>query len=219
MKNYSIFIIVLLSFLLMASFINCQPKANTQEELNKNPEKTEKDLLLERLRVKADSALIYSKSKGFDTKYCILIDFSIHSGRNRMFVWDFANDTIKYAGLCCHGYGNNANRGTQKVPKFSNEPGSLCSSLGRYKIGTRAYSSWGINVHYKLHGLDKTNSNAYRRIVVLHSHTPVPEKEIYPYHLPLGYSQGCPVVADGFMRKVDDLLKDTKKPMLMWLYY
>lgn len=219
MKSYSIFTIVLFSFLLMTSFINCQPKANAQEELNKKPEKSEKELLLEGLRLKADSALMYARSKGLDTTHCVLIDFRIHSGKNRMFVWDFANDTIKHAGLCCHGYGNEVNRGTPQTPKFSNEPGSLCSSLGLYKIGVRGYSNWGTNVSYKLHGLDKTNSNAYKRIVTLHSHTPVPEKEIYPQHLPLGYSQGCTVIADYFMREMDDFLKVMPKPVLMWIYY
>ena len=35
---------------------------------------------------------------------------------------------------------------------------SYCSSLGKYKVGIRSYSKWGINVHYKLHGLEATNN-------------------------------------------------------------
>jgi hypothetical protein len=37
-------------------------------------------------------------------------------------------------------------------------------------------------------------------------------------HLPLGISQGCPVICDDAMRKVDALLKVEKKPVLLWIY-
>ena len=37
------------------------------------------------------------------------------------------------------------------------------------------------------------------------SYTPMPETEVYPLHLPLGISQGCPVISDEVMRKVDRL--------------
>ena len=36
--------------------------------------------------------------------------------------------------------------------------------------------------------------------------------------LPLGISQGCPVISDEVMRKVDGLLKAEKKPVLLWVY-
>ena len=178
-------------------------------------EQTEKQSAFARLKVKADSAMLFCKEKGFNQEYCFLVDFSIHSGKNRFFIWDFANDTIKYASLCCHGYGQ---KSTQKTPVFSNVEGSYCSSLGRYKTGARSYSQYGINIHYKLHGLEKTNNNAFKRWVVLHSHTPVPDEEVYPRHLPLGWSQGCPVINDGIMKKVDQLLQKSKKPVLLWVY-
>ena len=133
----------------------------------------------------------------------------------RFFVWDFKGDSIKYSSLCAHGYGKES---TPKKPVYSNVEGSYCSSLGKYKVGIRSYSKWGINVHYKLHGLESTNSNAFKRYIVLHSYTPVPTLEIYPMHLPLGISQGCPVICDDAMRKVDALLKVEKKPVLLWIY-
>ena len=88
----------------------------------------------------------------------------------------------------------------------------------RYKVGIRAYSKWGINVHYKLHGLEPTNDNAFKRIVVLHSYTPLPATEVYPSHLPLGMSQGCPVICNETMRQIDVLLKAETKPVLLWIY-
>jgi hypothetical protein len=56
-----------------------------------------------------------------------------------------------------------------KKAKFDNRDDSHCSSLGKFKVGKRDYSSWGIKVKYWLDGLEDTNSNARSRVVVLHS--------------------------------------------------
>ncbi|NDV77415.1 murein L,D-transpeptidase catalytic domain-containing protein [Dysgonomonas sp. 511] len=205
----------LLTLLLILCFSMCSNASNPQIQERLDNELAEKQAAFSRLKAKADSAMVYCKTKGLNTDYCILIDFSIHSGKNRIFVWDFANDTIKYTGLCCHGYGQGS---TGAKPVFSNTEGSYCSSLGKYKLGIRSYSNYGINAHYKMHGLEKTNSNAFRRIIVLHSHTPVPDHEIHPRHLPLGWSMGCPVVSNRLMKDIDALLKKEKKPLLMWIY-
>ncbi|MDR2955354.1 MAG: murein L,D-transpeptidase catalytic domain family protein [Prevotella sp.] len=199
-------------------FVMCSQKGKENTDnatIEINAKLAEEQAAFARLKAKADTAKVFCKAKEFDLQHCILIDFSIHSGKNRFYVWDFENDTIKYQSLCCHGYGQES---TQSKPVFSNVEGSYCSSLGKYKIGARSYSNWGINVHYKMHGLDKTNNNSFKRWIVLHSHTPVPSHEIHPQHLPLGWSQGCPVINDDIMRKVDALLKATKKPMLLWVY-
>ena len=62
----------------------------------------------QRLKSKAHEAKAYCVSKGFSTNYCFLVDFSIHSGKKRFFVWDFKGDSIKYASLCAHGYGKDS---------------------------------------------------------------------------------------------------------------
>jgi len=90
------------------------------------------------------------------------------------------------------------------------------SSLGKYRIGKRGYSNWGINVNYKLHGLEASNSNAYKRIIVLHSWKDIPNDEVYPRGCPEGW--GCPAVSNDFMRKLDVLLKNSRKSVLMWVY-
>ncbi|WP_231427977.1 murein L,D-transpeptidase catalytic domain-containing protein [Pedobacter sp. Leaf250] len=163
---------------------------------------------------KINEALIFSKKNKMDTSICIMVDMSIHSGKNRIFVYDFNKKQITIEGLCAHGVGGGS---TATKPVFSNAIGSNCSSLGKYKIKGRSYSNWGINIHYKMYGLEKTNSNAFRRIVVLHSYTPVPNQEIYPQTL-FGQSAGCPVLADETMKKIDALLKNRKKPVLLWIY-
>lgn len=171
-----------------------------------------------KIKSKADSALLYAKTKGFDLDHAFLVDFSIHSGKNRFFIWDFKKDTIIHSSLCAHGMGNEHNRSTYTKIKFSNVEGSYCSSLGKYKTGKRSYSNWGINIHYKLHGLEATNNNAFQRIVVLHSYELVPNRETYPNHLPLGYSQGCPVINNVVMKEIDIMLQKKEKSVLLWIY-
>nr|WP_208600645.1 murein L,D-transpeptidase catalytic domain family protein [Pedobacter terrae] len=149
-----------------------------------------------------------------DTSIAVMVDMSIHSGKNTFFVYDFKQKKITIEGLCAHGVGGGS---TPIKPVFSNKEGSYCTSLGKYKVKGRAYSNWGIHVHYKMYGLEKTNSNAFNRIVVLHSYSPVPGQEIYPQTL-FGQSAGCPVLSDVTMKKVDTLLKNRKKPVLLWIY-
>jgi hypothetical protein len=86
---------------------------------------------------------------------------------------------------------------------------------GKYKIGTRDYSSWGINVKYWLHGLEESNESAVKRVVVLHSWNAVKNNEVYPKFAPLSW--GCPAVSNEFMEKLDTRLKKSEKPVLLWI--
>lgn len=79
----------------------------------------------------AEAALKYCKANGLRTDYCILVDFSVHPGKNRFFVWDFNKQEIVYSTVCEHGRGGNS---THMKPEFSNTPGSYCSSLGKYHV-------------------------------------------------------------------------------------
>ena len=187
------------------------------ERMEEERAEKERAAALAALARRASVAAAYCKEKGMNGDVCFLVDMSIHSGRHRLFVWSFKEDRVLFSGLCCHGMGGGS---TVSRPEYSNVEGSNCTSLGKYRLGIRSYSQWGINVHYKMHGLEAGNSNAYRRYVVLHSHTPMPDGEIYPRYLPLGYSLGCPVVSDNTMRRIDELLKgmNGRKPVLFWIY-
>lgn len=168
--------------------------------------------------VKASEALKYCKKNALNTDYCVLIDMSIHSGKNRLFVYDFKTQKITSSDVCSHGccdneWGSDESRTT---PIFSNTPESHCSSLGKYKIGARGYSNWGIHVNYKLHGLEASNSNAYKRAIVLHSWEMINDDEVYPNGVPEGW--GCPAVSNQTMRYLDKLFIESKKPVLLWIY-
>lgn len=168
-------------------------------------------------KAKADSAFLYCKKNKLDTNYVILVNMQIHSGKDRLVVWDFKGDSVLLKGLCSHGSCNGKTGPGYSYEKaiFSNKKGSYCSSLGKYKIGMRSYSSWGINVHYKLHGLQASNSNAFKRIVVLHSYDGVPNSPVYPEHVM--NSWGCPMVSNELMTLLDAHLKNHKNTLL-WIY-
>ena len=164
---------------------------------------------------KAIKAKQFCIENELNQQICLLIDFSIHSGKNRLFIYDFNLDSIIGKALCTHGFCDNLALKDTTI-KFSNVPESYCSSLGKYKIGKRGYSSFGIHINYRLHGLEKTNSNAFKRNIVLHSWDGLDDNEIYPLEAP--NSLGCPSVSNNKMRILDTLLKKSKKPMLMWIY-
>ncbi|WP_282787157.1 murein L,D-transpeptidase catalytic domain-containing protein [Flavobacterium croceum] len=162
-------------------------------------------------------AFDYCKQNNFDTGYYILIDLSIHSGKNRFFVYDFKDKKVLLQNLVTHGscdqYQENPSK-WQKA-KFDNRIDSHCSMKGKFKIGKRDYSAWGIHVKYWLHGLETTNKEAVQRVVVLHSWSEVDNQEIYPNVSPLSW--GCPAVSNEFMKLIDAKLKQSKKPVLLWI--
>jgi len=200
----------LLSFLLLTGTL-------TVYSFSRDSTPTEENIM--RMNEKAAEALAFCEANEYNTDFCILIDMKIHSGKYRMFVYDFNEKKVERKALCAHGCGKGDKMSSGEQPLFSNKEGSLLTSLGKYKIGARSYSQWGISVHYKMHGLESTNDNAFKRIIVLHSHTPVPAIEIYPVHLPMGWSYGCPVTDNDTMTYLDAKLKSSKKPVLLWIYY
>ncbi|HEV8285342.1 MAG TPA: murein L,D-transpeptidase catalytic domain family protein [Chitinophagaceae bacterium] len=154
---------------------------------------------------------VYAHQKGFSTKYCFLIDMSLPSGRNRFFVYDLEKNFVVYSGLVAHG---SCNEKFLSQAKFSNAPSSGCSSLGKYRVGAFYRGSYGKS--FKLHGLEYSNSNAYKRAVVLHGFSCVPNEEIYPRAL--CNSLGCTMVSNSFFDKLSRIIEQSQKPVLLWVY-
>jgi len=170
------------------------------------------------LEKKAKEAYEYCSKENLNTNYCILVNMNIHSGKNRLYVWDFTTNSIVKTGLCSHGCCDSAwgEDETKQDPQFSNIHESHCSSLGKYKIGKRGYSNWGIHVNYKLHGLEKSNTNAYDRFIVLHSWKMIGDQETFPEGTAEGW--GCPAVSNKLMKYLDKTFKKITKAPLFWIY-
>ncbi len=169
------------------------------------------------LSEKARIAQHYCSENNLNTEFCILIDMNIHSGKKRFHVWDFNKREIINSYLVSHGCCNNpwAEDYSKTSPQFSNIENSHCSSLGKYKTGERGWSSFGVHVNYRLHGLESSNSNANERDIVFHSWERVSDQETFPYGTPEGW--GCPALSNKAFTEIDAYLKDSR-PTLMWIY-
>ncbi len=159
---------------------------------------------------KIKEAKIFCRNNAYDTTVCFLLDLSIHNGRKRFFVYDMQKQTVLKSGLVTHGGCNT--RYLSQV-QYSNKPGCGCSSYGKYRVGSLYKGIFGDS--YKLYGLDSSNSNAYGRFIVLHSHRCVPEQEIYPNQI--CNSQGCTTVAPAFLKELEEMIAKKKRPVLLWV--
>lgn len=162
-------------------------------------------------------ALEFCQKEKFNEEYYFLVDLSVHSGKNRFFIYDFETNKVLDKNLATHGSCDQFEENPDKWEKvkFDNRVDSHCSMKGKYKIGNRDYSSWGINVKYWLYGLETSNKNAEKRVVVLHSWSAVKNKEVFPKYSPLSW--GCPAVSNEFMKKLDSRLQKSEKPVLLWI--
>ena len=153
----------------------------------------------------------YAIENGYSTQYCFLVDMSIPSGKKRFFVYDLETNSVVYSGLCAHGSCN-----TQFLDRarFSNATNCGCSSLGKYKVGEFYRGKYGKS--FRLYGLDNSNSNAYKRAIVIHGYDCVPDKEIYP--MVLCNSLGCVMVSYNFFDKLSRLIEKSDKPIVLWMY-
>jgi hypothetical protein len=167
-----------------------------------------KELL--KLQSKAVIAKIFTRQNYFDTSFCFFIDMSLPANHKRFFIYDLKSDSIRNSGLVTHG---NCNQLWLEGRKYGNEIGCGCSSLGKYKIGNPYYGKFGLA--FKLHGLDNSNSNAFKRYVVLHSHSCVPDSEVAEE---ICQSNGCPTVSSNFLKQLEPVIKTSKKPILLWIF-
>ncbi len=206
-------------FLLMASlsvvayFFWYKPKFSAKASaisFKVKKDETNKNALI-RLKQKAGDMALYAKQNHFSNQYCFMVDMKIESGKKRFFVYNLKKDSVELAGLVTHGGGKT----TTAAIQFSNTANSLCTSLGRYKIGSSYTGKFGMA--FKLYGLDNSNSNAFNRFVVLHAHSCVPNEETAPF--PICESWGCPTVAPAFLLELKTYIDKSEQPILLNIYY
>lgn len=144
-------------------------------------------------------------------EYGILIDYGLHSGKNRMFLISLKEEKIIRKLLVAHGSGSKAILG---IPtKFSNLCGSNSSSLGYSFISEKGKSRYGIGVKYILEGLSTTNSNIRKRNIVLHSYPTVLPFSTFP--LPTIQSQGCPTISNVDLKWLENFIQEQKNKKIL----
>lgn len=131
-----------------------------------------------------------------------VIDYSLPSNKQRMWVFDVRNEKLLYNTYVAHG----KNSGVNLAKHFSNRHSSKQSSLGTYitkntYIGHKGYS-------LNLQGLDRGfNDNAYDRRVVIHGAWYV-EPDFIKRSGRAGLSWGCPAIAQTLAKPVINTIKN-----------
>jgi hypothetical protein len=194
---------------LCASFKCVHKKDNAQPTKKTQPIYTSKEKLEN--QINEVKRFINSSSK-YNAEIGFFIDMKIASGKKRFFIYDLKNNKLLDKGLVGHGSGSET-----EIPgklKFSNTKNSLSTSLGKYSIGDSYKGTFG--KAYKLYGLDKTNSNAFDRNVVLHKYFDVPFEE---QENDICNSYGCPMVNERFFGMLEKIIDNSKKKIILTIYY
>ena len=153
-----------------------------------------------------------AKNERYNPDIVFLLDMRRPSGQFRFFIHDLKNDSVTHRALVAHGSGSELPESDTLV--FSNIPNSYQSSLGKYRIGGKYTGNFGKS--YKLHGLDASNNNAFKRYVVLHPYSAVPDQE---QDYPIMLSLGCPMVSENFMKTLHEIIDNSSKRILMIMYH
>lgn len=131
-----------------------------------------------------------------------VIDYSRPSTQPRLWVFDTGDEgRLLYRELVAHG----KNTGDNMARHFSNEEGSLQTSLGLFRtmdtyVGGNGYSM-------RMDGLEPGfNDQALKRYIVMHGAPYVNEGTARKLGR-LGRSWGCPAVREGVAREIIDTLK------------
>ena len=151
-----------------------------------------------------------------DTKYnqdlVIFINFRIPSNKFRFFIYDLKNDKILEKAIVAHGSGSVVEGSNDLV--FSNVENSYQSSLGKYQIGSSYVGAFGKS--YRLIGLDKTNSNASKRAIIIHPYYCISDVETQNLAC---LSLGCPMLSPNFFKVAEKYIDGSKKPMVLYAFY
>jgi hypothetical protein len=138
---------------------------------------------------------------GTDARRLAVIDYTRPSTDVRLWVFELATGALEFSEHVAHGQGSGGN-----VPDtFSNQPGSLQSSLGLFLtddtyVGANGYS-------LRMHGLNPgLNDAALARYIVMHGADYV-DAGIARRQGRLGRSWGCPAVRQAIARPLIDALK------------
>jgi len=130
-----------------------------------------------------------------------IIDFSLPSDRERLWVLDIINKKVLYYCLVSHG----RNSGDLNAESFSNVPGSYASSPGFYSTGETYKGKHGLSL--ALDGLEANiNDNARIRTIVIHGADYV-SSEFISRNGRLGRSQGCPAVPADLSKEIINSIK------------
>lgn len=138
-----------------------------------------------------------------------IIDFSLQSDRERLWVLDLKQGKVLFHCLVSHG----RNSGELEAKNFSNIPGSYASSPGFYATGETYIGKHGLSL--TLDGLESgINDKARARAIVIHGADYVSD-EFIRSNGRLGRSLGCPAVP---VELSENIIKTIKGGSCLFIY-
>jgi hypothetical protein len=129
-----------------------------------------------------------------------VVDYSLRSRDKRLWVLDVERGVVLAHELVAHG----RNTGEDHAERFSNQPGSLQSSLGTFLTGAAYHGKHGLSL--RLRGLGRTNDRAEARAIVVHGADYV-NLGIVAQLGRLGRSQGCPALSRAVAPRIIRLIQ------------
>jgi hypothetical protein len=130
-----------------------------------------------------------------------VIDYSLPSSQPRLFVFNLAQHKLLFRELVAHG----KNSGGDLANFFSNDPGSLATSLGLFVTADPYFGGNGYSL--RLRGLEQgINDMAWSRSIVLHGASYVSQEAVKILGR-LGRSWGCPAVRSEIAQKIIDTIR------------
>lgn len=154
----------------------------------------------------------FIKDRNYNQDLAVFINFKIKSGKYRYYVYDLKKDKILQSAIVSHGSGSNSR--VYGELKFSNAENSYQSSLGKYEIKESYSGKFGKS--YRLDGLDKTNSNARSRAIVIHSLDCVPDVESED---PACLSLGCPMLSPKALKQTAKYIDGAANTIILYAFY
>jgi hypothetical protein len=139
-----------------------------------------------------------------------VIDFSISSCLERMWIIDMKKMEVVHVSLVAHG----RNSGEEYASHFSNAPSSNKSSIGFYLTDGIYYGRHGVSLY--LNGVESgVNDKARERAIVMHGADYVSRDYIKNYGR-LGRSYGCPSFP---LKDHEEIIKLLSEGSCMFIYY
>jgi hypothetical protein len=161
------------------------------------------------LALRARSCAIQQGLAKSDSRLAV-IDYSQPSTERRLWVFDVDHSRLLFDDYVAHGKGSGENH----ARKFSNEDGSLQSSIGLFRAGETYVGGNGYSL--RLDGLEPgVNDNARARLLVMHGAWYVDPLQALKQGR-LGRSFGCPALRPAVAHAVIDTLKQGQ---LLFAYY
>ena len=150
---------------------------------------------------RAEKALAFARDHNINEHYALFVDYGIQK-------------KIVSTTYVMHGPGGGS---TDERPRFSNRPGSKCSTLGRFLVTKRH----GIRNKrgFRIKGLDIDNKTAYGRGLMIHGSRWV-DTHCWKRYIPLRAQScsGCVTVSSKGMNYLYSLINNEKKPLLLWSF-